>query len=234
VWEEALLNDLVESFTHFTLTEEDDAWKWVFEEDGRYSIKSTCVYLGSIFSPEPMFGDQELRVFSNIWKSPTPSKVIAFSWKLLRNRLPTRANLLYRGIEVAEGMDFCVHCQRHVETEVHLFLFCDFATWMWKGIFRWLGLVIVIPPNLSVLFDCFRAAAKSKKVGFGYSLIWHATVWSMWSSRNNAIFSNGVIDPEEVIDAIKMLSWRWGLSRHKIPVCLYYEWCWDPGLCLGR
>jgi hypothetical protein len=59
-------------------------------------------------------------------------------------------------------------------------------------------------------------------------------VWSMWSSRNNAIFSNGVIDPEEVINAIKMLSWRWGLSRHKIPVCLYYEWCWDPGLCLGR
>jgi hypothetical protein len=24
------------------------------------------------------------------------------------------------------------------------------------------------------------------------------------------------------------------LSRHKIPVCLFYEWCWDPGLCLRQ
>jgi hypothetical protein len=62
----------------------------------------------------------------------------------------------------------------------------------------------------------------------GYSLIWHAMVWMIWSSRNNVIFSNGGISPEEVVDAIKLISWRWGLSRHKIPICLYYEWCWDP------
>jgi hypothetical protein len=66
----------------------------------------------------------------------------------------------------------------------------------------------------------------------GYYLIWHATVWRIWRSRNNIIFSHGVIDLEKVVDEIKLLSWRWGLSRHKIPVCLFYEWCWDPGLCL--
>jgi hypothetical protein len=41
-------------------------------------------------------------------------------------------------------------------------------------------------------------------------------------------------DPGEVVDGIKLASWRWGLSRHKIPVCLFYEWCWDPGLCLRQ
>jgi hypothetical protein len=114
---------------------------------------------------------------------------------------------------------------QHVETEAHLFLFCDFAASVWKAIFRWLGLVIIIPQNLSVLFDCFTAAAKSKKARFGFSLIWHTTVWSIWSSRNNAIFANGVIDPEEVFEAIKRLSWSWGMSRHKIPVRLFFEWC---------
>jgi hypothetical protein len=37
-----------------------------------------------------------------------------------------------------------------------------------------------------------------------------------------------------LVDEIKLVSWRWGLSRHKIPICLFYKWCWDPGLVLGR
>jgi hypothetical protein len=67
-----------------------------------------------------------------------------------------------------------------------------------------------------------------------FSLIWHATIWAIWRSRNNIIFSNGVAGPDEVVEEIKLLSWRWGLSRHKISICLFYEWCWDPGLCLRR
>jgi hypothetical protein len=68
----------------------------------------------------------------------------------------------------------------------------------------------------------------------GYSLIWHATLWSIWRLRNNVIFLNGNFDPVEVVDSVKLLSWKWGISRHKIPICLFYEWCWDPGLCLSR
>ncbi|CAJ2667421.1 unnamed protein product [Trifolium pratense] len=37
-------------------------------------------------------------VFSNIWKSDAPSKVVAFSWQLMLNRIPTKANLTLRGI----------------------------------------------------------------------------------------------------------------------------------------
>jgi hypothetical protein len=234
VWEETLLNDLWVSFPFQELTEEEDVWKWVLVDDGKFTVNSTYVFLGSIFSPVSDLGNQELRVLNNIWKSPAPSKVIAFSWKLLHNRIPTRSNLLYRGIDVNGGNVMCTHCHGMEEAELHLFLFCEFAMRVWKSIFRWLGIVLVIPPNLSLLFDCFTAAAGSKKERKGYSLIWHATVWTIWNSRNNVIFSNGVIDAEEVSDAIKLLSWRWGLSRHKIPICLFYEWCWDPGLCLCR
>jgi hypothetical protein len=113
-------------------------------------------------------------------------------------------------------------------------MFCDFASTVWKAIFRWLGLVIILSPNAAVLYDCFVAAAGSKKVRAGYALIWHASVWCIWRARNKVIFDNGVIDHGEVVDAIKEASWRWGLSRHKIPVCLFYEWCWDPGLCLRQ
>jgi hypothetical protein len=211
---------------------EEDSWKWVQNEDDNFTVKSTYLLLGTIFSPESGVGVHELRVLSNIWKSPAPSKVITFALKLLRNRLPTRVSLAYRGIEMNGGSVNCVNCQGIAETEVHLVLFCDFAMRVWKEIFRWLGLVIIIPPNLSLLFDCLTVSAGTKKVRSGYSLIWHAMVWMIWSSRNNVIFSNGGISPEEVVDAIKLISWRWGLSRHKIPICLCYEWCWDPRLCL--
>lgn len=87
---------------------------------------------------------QELRVLNNIWKIPTPSKIIAFSWKLLRNRIPTRVNLMHRGIVANDGTLNCVHCIGPAENVLHLFLFCDFALRVWKAIFRWLGIVIVM------------------------------------------------------------------------------------------
>jgi hypothetical protein len=187
-----------------------EVWVWTFEDGGSFSVRSAYLLIGSIFSPESSLGDHVIRVLKNIWKSPTPSKVIAFAWKLLRNRLPTKVNLLYRGIQVNGGSTSCVHCLGREEDASHLFLLCDFASNVWKAIFRWLGLVIVMPPNIVVLYDCFVAAAGSKKMRSGYSLIWHASVWFIWRSRNKIIFSNGVLDLGEVVEAIILASWRWG------------------------
>jgi hypothetical protein len=161
--------------------------------------------LGSMLSTDSTFSQQELRVLNNIWKSPAPSKVIAFSWQLLRNRLPTRVNLEHSGIQ---GLGDCFHCQGREEEVTHLFLLCDFAAVVWNAIFRWLGLVFVILPNSFLLFESFIGAAVTKKERAGFALIWHATGWTIWKSRSNIIFSNGVIDAMEAIDAIKLLSWR--------------------------
>jgi hypothetical protein len=150
--------------------------------------------IGSIFSLESLLGDLELEsllgdlellVLKNIWKSPAPSKVIAFSLKLVRYRLPTRDNLMMCGILVDGGLVNCVHCLRRDEMAAHLFLFCDFASDVWTAIFRWLGLVLIMPQNIAMLFESFIGAASSKKGKLGFYLIWHATVWMIWRSRNN-------------------------------------------------
>jgi hypothetical protein len=41
----------------------------------------------------------------------------------------------------------------------HLFLHCKVALVVWYEIFKWLGVVIVMPPNLFYLFDCLVGAA---------------------------------------------------------------------------
>jgi len=38
----------------------------------------------------------EEKVFDYLWKSPAPSKLVAFYWTLLLNRMPTRKNLAVR------------------------------------------------------------------------------------------------------------------------------------------
>ncbi|MCI43972.1 F-box family protein, partial [Trifolium medium] len=91
-WEEELLRELREVLPPLAFTGMDDEWRWGLEEGGKFSVRSMFGFLERVFSHDNLFGADELRVFSNIWKSPAPSKVIAFSWKLLRNRVPVLTN----------------------------------------------------------------------------------------------------------------------------------------------
>jgi hypothetical protein len=178
------------------------------------------------------FGPNELRVFKKLWRSSAPSKVIAFAWKVLWNRIPTKVNLALRGIQVDGGRVDCGHCIGKEEVASHLFLTCDFAFEVWTKIGRWLGFTIVLPNNLFTLFEYFVGAALNKKMAKGFAIIWHTTIWSIWRSRNDIAFSNGVRDLGKVVEDIKQLSWKWGMARRAIPVCLFYEWCCEPGICL--
>jgi hypothetical protein len=141
-------------------------------------------------------------------------------------------NLAVRGIHLYGGLLDCVYCVGIEEGVSLLFLSYDFAYGVWLNICRWLGTSIVMPRNLFVLFEYFIGLAPNKKVAKGFALFWHTTVWLIWRSRNEVFFSNGVRDLVKVVDDIMQLSWRWGMSRRKIPFCLFYEWCCEPGICL--
>lgn len=68
----------------------------------------------------------------------------------------------------------------------------------------------------------------------GLWLIWLTMIWVLWKVRNDKIFKGVTQEVDEVVEVVKVLAWRWVLERMNIPVCLYYEWCWDPIFCLGR
>lgn len=73
-----------------------------------------------------------------------------------------------------------------------------------------------------------------KKIRKGLRMIWQAAIWAIWKARNDCIFNDGVTRWDEVVDEIKVLSWRWLLGRFKGPTCLFYEWEWSPFDCLMR
>jgi hypothetical protein len=94
---------------------------------------------------------------------------------------------------------------------------------VWYKIFNWLGVVIVMPPNLFTLFDCVSESTRNSKMRRGFRLVWHSVIWLLWKARNDVIFNNTVEDLLEIVERVKILSWKWSVERLKISPCLYYE-----------
>jgi hypothetical protein len=237
-WEEEEVLKHVEEIDGFRFSNLEDRWSHgggVWIPKGGFSVKSAFEAPALELVPGPNLSLFEENIFGNIWDSLTPSKVIAFSWQLLFDRVPTKENLLLRGVLPPTSDDHCVWCDGVRESSLHLFLHCKVAITVWYEIFKWLGLVIVIPQNLFYLFACLSDAGKNKKVRNGFRLIWHSVIWSIWRARNNHIFNNVVSTPPlELVEEVKVLSWRWSAARLKITPCLFYEWSWDPGDCFER
>jgi hypothetical protein len=57
-------------------------------------------------------------------------------------------------------------------------------------------------------------------------------MWVIWSVRNNYIFNNVAVTAHEIVDQIKMLSWKWFIGRIAKGPCLLYEWNWSN--CIMR
>jgi hypothetical protein len=131
VWEENLVTDLKEVVNSVVLTEESDRWGWSYNDGGEFTVKSTYWSVLNLFVPLEPIGAIESKAFASVWKCLAPSKVKAFVWQLLLDRIPTRQNLLRRQIPLPEGNQLCVYCAEAAESAVHLFLYCDFARQIW-------------------------------------------------------------------------------------------------------
>ena len=65
-------------------------------------------------------------------------------------------------------------------------------------------------------FECWNSEAASKRLKRGASMVWHATIWTIWKESNIRIFLNHAKEVDEIVDEIKAVSWFWVLSRLKI------------------
>jgi hypothetical protein len=184
-WEEELVGQLQEMLQEVRLTMDSDKWIWSLEEDGIFLVKSAYLHLASLMSNLSVMSELKTLVFRDLWSSPAPSKIIAFSWQLLYDRLPSKQNLLRRGAGNFLDKHNCGWCVDRQESDIHLLLHCCFAQSVLREICFWLGLnMVIIPPNLFILFLCFMEGAGSKKVRKGFLLIWHSTLWFLWKTRN--------------------------------------------------
>lgn len=149
--------------------------------------------------------------------------MVALSWKVLLDRIPTRWNLSRRNALPPEVSVRCVLCEEETERSNHLFVHCPVARGIWLELLKWVDSMFIMPQSVFNHWLCWNAGASNKKMIKGFRLIWHATIWVIWKARNDKIFDDKVKEVLEIVEEVKVLSWRWCLSRLKIPACLYYE-----------
>jgi hypothetical protein len=118
-----------------------------------FSVKSSYSLLFKELNDEVEGSTSEIRVFQQIWRSPAPYKIIALSWQLLHDRISTRDNLARCDILRGENSRTCVVYTGSMESSTHFFLHYEFASCIWADIFRWLGIIVVMPYTLLTLFE---------------------------------------------------------------------------------
>ncbi|GJR04729.1 retrovirus-related pol polyprotein from transposon TNT 1-94 [Tanacetum coccineum] len=122
------------------------------------------------------------------WCRYVPSKVNIFAWRLLLNRLPTRINIMERGIDIP--LILCSICNSHQEDFDHLFLHCEVASQIWHKIRIWLDNSFPTCSRVSDIWKNLDAQQQTKKAKIIMEVIILSTVWAIWRFQNNMIFNN--------------------------------------------
>ncbi|AES94340.1 hypothetical protein MTR_5g013360 [Medicago truncatula] len=97
-------------------SEAEDGRKWSLEDTGVFTVKSAYNKLEVLVLVEDRWREEERRVFKSLWKVPAPSKVVAFTWKVLLDRIPSKVNRANRNVlpldgSLAEGKAGCFGVQ---------------------------------------------------------------------------------------------------------------------------
>ncbi|XP_058751883.1 uncharacterized protein LOC131624988 [Vicia villosa] len=151
-----------------------------------------------------------------IWKVRMPSKVKIFAWKvkifawrLLKDRLPTRLQLLRRDIIAGNEECLCVFGCPIKEDANHLFLRCVKLRRVWEKIQILLEIFVTDGDDCSSNYLNWFEALHKKIPARRAGVFWTVVCWCIWKQRNDMVFNNAVEDVEEIVHNIKMHLWWW-------------------------
>ncbi|CAI8612012.1 unnamed protein product [Vicia faba] len=154
--------------------------------------------------------DRDLAV---AWSSLIPSKVSVLAWRVWQNKIPTRDNLVKRGILV-ESQNPCPFGCCSEESVAHTFFECPLAWTAWSEVLRWLSFSSVIHNSAFQNFIQFAGfSIRGRVFKDRISVLWFACLWTIWKRRNKQIF--GISERRRIpsIFDIQETSWKWLKSK---------------------
>ncbi|XP_058768559.1 uncharacterized protein LOC131642300 [Vicia villosa] len=198
-----------------------DTFSWSLDEDKDFTVASIT---HAIDSAKSFAWDYHLiNSLKVMWDLKLLPKIKVFAWRFFIDRLPTREQLLKRGVDNVSSPD-CVMCRSSFESSSHLFFTCQEAKIIWKHVFIWLGISEAINVEEIICFDVIQEKVKCCKRRILINFVWVATIWSIWLLRNAIIFKGEVFCFDVICSNIVFLSWRWMYSGYTKFRPTYYEW----------
>jgi len=165
-----------------------------------------------------------------IWHRQVPLKVSVFAWRLIRDRLPTKSNLVNRCVISSEAV-VCVSGCSSIGSTQHLLLSCPTFASLWPLVRDWIGFMGV---DSNVLSDHFvHSTGVSKACRSFLQLIWLLSAWVLWTERNNRLFNNIITHIPRLLDKVKYLSLGWLKAKKATFMYGTDRWWSSPFQCLG-
>ncbi|GKE99361.1 RNA-directed DNA polymerase, eukaryota [Tanacetum coccineum] len=125
--ETAQLDLLEKSIEGTILSTLDDRWIWDLNGEGVFQVKDVRTLLDDYFLPKDSTATR--------WVNYVPIKINVFAWKVFLDRLPSRLNLLNRGVQIQDSR--CQICFSAQEDSSHLFFSCCLARDVARLVCRW-------------------------------------------------------------------------------------------------
>ncbi|XP_045831292.1 uncharacterized protein LOC123922638 [Trifolium pratense] len=182
-WEEELLGECQSLLSVISLqVQTSDRWQWQLDPDSGYTVRGAYQLLTTMDSI--IVDDAE----HLIWQPQVPLKVSIFAWRLLRDRLPTKSNLVTRGI-LSSAAHHCVSGCGVPESAHHLFIYCSTFGSIRDLVRSWIGISSTGFTSIRDHFVQFTLSAGGSRARRSFlQLIWLVSVWVVWTERNHRLF----------------------------------------------
>jgi len=179
-----------------------DLLLWRADPGGSYSTKSAYNLLKDDGSS--VTEDSASKI---IWGLKIPPRASAFSWRIFKNRLPTKANLRKRHVELPSYN--CPLCDVEEETVGHVMYSCTKTRYLWWESLRWVNRVGPFPIEPKYHFLQFFHWSGKSYVDKRWEVFWVALSMTIWKHRNALVFNNQTFSPEKVMDEALFHTWSW-------------------------
>nr|GEY44652.1 RNA-directed DNA polymerase, eukaryota [Tanacetum cinerariifolium] len=162
-----------------TLSASKDRWICDLNSDGVFRIKEVRTILDDIFLPSAA---DAMR-----WVKYIPIKINVFAWRARLDHLPTRINLVHRGVVLDSSV--CPLCGLVHEDIHHVMFRCDTAKLVFHRICRWWDLDwhdLLSFSDWNAWFSAIRLPSRIKLILEG---VFYVAWWHLWVYRNQSIFA---------------------------------------------
>ncbi|XP_071719220.1 uncharacterized protein [Rutidosis leptorrhynchoides] len=214
------LTELNNLLTTVSLSDIPDSWKWSLDTSGAFTTYSLAKIINNL-----KFGIHASTI-SLPHNKLIPQKVGIFIWRSIQKRIPVRAELDKRGIDLDTVL--CPLCNNHIETTEHILALCPKSTLIWTSVLKWWNQHPIANMNLD---DAIIKNQSFTSNVIGNS-IWQATKWitcySIWKHRNLKVFSKKEWVPATIISEIQTQSFSWISKRAKKKSLEWQQWLINP------
>ncbi|KHN47558.1 hypothetical protein glysoja_039938, partial [Glycine soja] len=185
-----------------------DIMTWKADPSGVYSTKSAYKLMITPSTPA-----SESRSSTLLWELKIPPKAAVFTWRLLKDKLPTRANLIRGNVIIQDTV--CPLCGLEQEEVGHLFFNCKRIVGLWWESMTWVQAQGPLPTSPVDHFLQFCDGFGAHINHSSWCGWWVALTSTIWQHRNLLIFHEKPFDSSKVMEDALFLAWSWLKAREK-------------------